>query len=328
MTEDIIECYETLGLDPGASPESVKEAYRDMAKVWHPDRFAGDERLARKAQDKLREINTAYERLQAYFADSQDSLDGVTVLPARRPARPTSEAPPVALPFPDLGRTVAGAVALVAALGIIGVMVIVMSMAESRRASSEQALQEAELEARRIRAEAEAERRAQAEALAIAERERQAAITRQKSAEKRVRQLEAAQRDPVAERTLAQARQELVDAQAQAGEVEQHYQVALSFAQGRGGKRDDEEAVKWFRKAAEQGHRSAQHHLAFMYGQGRGVEKDMVEAYKWFTLAARQGEEGAINNLEMFAARMTPEQVAEGRRRALEFLEQHDMPAP
>ena len=30
--------YEILGLNPGASSEEIKAAYRDMAKVWHPDR--------------------------------------------------------------------------------------------------------------------------------------------------------------------------------------------------------------------------------------------------------------------------------------------------
>ena len=32
-----------------------------MAKVWHPDRFGHDERLQKKAQEKLKEINEAYE---------------------------------------------------------------------------------------------------------------------------------------------------------------------------------------------------------------------------------------------------------------------------
>lgn len=56
--------YGILGLDPGASSEQVRQAYRDMARVWHPDRFAHDPRLQQKAQEKLKEINEAYERLQ------------------------------------------------------------------------------------------------------------------------------------------------------------------------------------------------------------------------------------------------------------------------
>ena len=59
----IYDYYKILGLEPDASAEEVKQAYRDLAKVWHPDRFAHDTRLQRKAQEKLKEINEAYEIL-------------------------------------------------------------------------------------------------------------------------------------------------------------------------------------------------------------------------------------------------------------------------
>jgi hypothetical protein len=52
-----------LGLGPAASAREIKAAYRDLAKVWHPDRFAHDPRLQRKAQEQLKEINEAYRRL-------------------------------------------------------------------------------------------------------------------------------------------------------------------------------------------------------------------------------------------------------------------------
>ncbi len=57
--------YEVLGLTPEAAPEQIRVAYRDQVQVWHPDRFAHDPRLQAKAQEKLKEINAAYERLQA-----------------------------------------------------------------------------------------------------------------------------------------------------------------------------------------------------------------------------------------------------------------------
>lgn len=61
INDELTECYDRLGLTPGASPEELKEAYRDLAKVWHPDRFLHDPRLRAKAQEKLKEINEAYD---------------------------------------------------------------------------------------------------------------------------------------------------------------------------------------------------------------------------------------------------------------------------
>ena len=55
--------HELLGVRPGISRQELKVAYRDLTKVWHPDRFAHDPRLQEKAQEKLKEINDAYEQL-------------------------------------------------------------------------------------------------------------------------------------------------------------------------------------------------------------------------------------------------------------------------
>jgi len=57
------ECYELLGVAPGASAEELKAAHRDLVKVWHPDRFSHDPRLQQKAQEKLKAINEAYDLL-------------------------------------------------------------------------------------------------------------------------------------------------------------------------------------------------------------------------------------------------------------------------
>jgi hypothetical protein len=59
------EALDVLALRPGATSVEIKEAYRDLVKVWHPDRFGSDARLRRKAEDKLKEINKAYRVLQS-----------------------------------------------------------------------------------------------------------------------------------------------------------------------------------------------------------------------------------------------------------------------
>ena len=55
--------YAILDLEPSASPQEVQQAYRDLVQVWHPDRFAHNPRLQRKADTRMRAINAAYERL-------------------------------------------------------------------------------------------------------------------------------------------------------------------------------------------------------------------------------------------------------------------------
>lgn len=65
--EKIDRCIEMLGLKPGASKEEVNEAYRDLASVWHPDRFANNLRLQKKAEERLKEINAAYEYIRSFY---------------------------------------------------------------------------------------------------------------------------------------------------------------------------------------------------------------------------------------------------------------------
>lgn len=75
MDDDILRCYRTLEVEPGASITKVAQAYRDLVKVWHPDRFQSSARLQKKADEKLKEINLAYERLQNYAGSkSEDSV--------------------------------------------------------------------------------------------------------------------------------------------------------------------------------------------------------------------------------------------------------------
>lgn len=65
MTAHLSKAYERLGVEPGVSSRELKSAHRDLAKVWHPDRFLHDPRLQQKAQEKLKEINEAYELLSS-----------------------------------------------------------------------------------------------------------------------------------------------------------------------------------------------------------------------------------------------------------------------
>ncbi len=67
---EIDKYYQILGLNSGAPEEEIKQAYRDLANVWHPDRFPNNQRLREKANEKLKEINNAYEKLKSYIAEN------------------------------------------------------------------------------------------------------------------------------------------------------------------------------------------------------------------------------------------------------------------
>ncbi len=52
-----------LGLDIGASDVEIREAYRDLVAVWHPDKHATNERLRQRAEAMMKRLNVAREIL-------------------------------------------------------------------------------------------------------------------------------------------------------------------------------------------------------------------------------------------------------------------------
>jgi len=54
--------YQVLGISENATDEEVKRAYRDLARKYHPDNYH-DNPLADLAQEKMKEINAAYEEI-------------------------------------------------------------------------------------------------------------------------------------------------------------------------------------------------------------------------------------------------------------------------
>ena len=96
---------------------------------------------------------------------------------------------------------------------------------------------------------------------------------------------------------ISQADIEKLKRDAEAGDAEAQADLGVCYALGRGVKRDDREAVKWFRKAAEQGYAYAQSMLGRCYADGQGVKQDYREAVKWIRKAAEQGNASAQFNL-------------------------------
>jgi TPR repeat protein len=89
--------------------------------------------------------------------------------------------------------------------------------------------------------------------------------------------------------------------------------IGVIYYEGRGVPQDHAEAAKWFAKAAEQGVPTAQNNLGFMYMMGEGVGQDYVRAYVWLSLAATFGVEQSYSLRRQVAARMTTAQLEEAR---------------
>lgn len=84
--------YRVLGLEPGATLEEINQAYKDLAFIWHPDRIPKDNpRLQQKANEFLKELNTARDRLRAYLQQKPKATPATTSpSPSYRPPRPQS----------------------------------------------------------------------------------------------------------------------------------------------------------------------------------------------------------------------------------------------
>ncbi len=88
-----------------------------------------------------------------------------------------------------------------------------------------------------------------------------------------------------------------------AGDPAAQFNLGVMYAQGRGVPRDDAEAVRWYRLAADQGFAEAQYILGAMYVAGRGVPQDDAGAVRWYRSAADQGvaeAQGALGAMYAF----------------------------
>lgn len=147
---------------------------------------------------------------------------------------------------------------------------------------------------------------------------------------------------------------------AEQGNIDGQGALANLYFEGPAEVRDLAQGVHWLRKAAEQGGSGSQRLLGLAYQQGLGVEKDPTESAKWFEKSAKQGdviaqrmlglnqllsEEGpgrltrayaylflaALNDdafsktlCQTLESRMSPEGLAEARRRTLELRKEID----
>ena len=67
--------YKVLGVSRDATDDEIKKAYRELARKYHPDNYAGSP-LADLAGEKMKEINTAYDEIQKIRAAAHSGQTG------------------------------------------------------------------------------------------------------------------------------------------------------------------------------------------------------------------------------------------------------------
>jgi TPR repeat protein len=110
---------------------------------------------------------------------------------------------------------------------------------------------------------------------------------------------------------------------AEEGDSAAQYNLGVMYDTGQGVPQDYTEAVKWYRKAALQGDSGSQVNLGVMYLLGHGVLQDYVQAHMWFNIAGANGDATGINNRDIVAEKMTPDQIAEAQKLAREWMDKH-----
>ncbi len=104
--------------------------------------------------------------------------------------------------------------------------------------------------------------------------------------------------------------------------------LANAYHKGIGVPKDYGKSIKIYRSLAEAGDAHGQAMLSDAYTDGKGLPLDFVEAYKWIILAiATTGDETKIKFRDAILLKLTPEQIAEGQKRAAEFKPKKSQPA-
>ena len=101
------------------------------------------------------------------------------------------------------------------------------------------------------------------------------------------------------------------------------YNLGVHCEKGEGVFENDKEAVKWFTKSAAQGFAKAQADLGSMYFIGKGVRQNNFIAYAWWNIAAFNGNEKAKKAKALVTKKMTRAEIAKAQELSRKLLKKH-----
>jgi putative methionine-R-sulfoxide reductase with GAF domain len=110
---------------------------------------------------------------------------------------------------------------------------------------------------------------------------------------------------------------------AELGDPYEQVALATRYATGEDVPQDYSMALRWFLKAAEQGHVGAQDTLGAYYYLGRGAQKNITRAYFWSVLARAAGKSASKDRVAFMSSQLTRAQAMAIQREANTFLKQH-----
>ncbi len=118
------------------------------------------------------------------------------------------------------------------------------------------------------------------------------------------------------------------DRAAQQGHAAARRSLGIMFHRAKGVAQNYPEAAKWLRLAADQGDGEAQVILGGMHEQGQGMARDVVGGHMWLNLAGAHGKKAARERRDKLAEAMTPVQIARAQSLAQKWMAAHDKIVP
>lgn len=98
---DLKMCFKMLDLDPPVDPVLANRAYKNQVRRWHPDQFPEGSAAQAAAEERLKQINIAYDRIKPFLT----TRAGIPDAAAETPSRPLRDA---ACRSEPSGKTAAG----------------------------------------------------------------------------------------------------------------------------------------------------------------------------------------------------------------------------